>query len=100
MRRILDATPLNIYLPRLRQHLPTIKGVMWSIENGDLVLTLDLKGAYSQVRLYPSSLKYCGVIAGDKVFGYMTLPFGLRTSVAVFTNFMSTWRGFLSWQCI
>ena len=95
-RRIWDARPLNLFIPRYKKRLPSLQDIMWCINVNDVVLTVDLKGAYSQIRLHPSVYKFFGVIAGNKTFAYTTLPFGLRSEVFVFSTFMDVIKRYLN----
>ena len=95
-RRILDASALNVYIPRYKKTLPTISTILANIQEGDVVLTIDLKGAYSQIRIHPTCIKFLGVEGGNHIYGYHTLPFGLRSAVYIFTIMLEPLKYYLA----
>ena len=78
---------------------------MREFKKGDVNHTLDLTDAYYQISLALKSLPFVGANVGNlkdlekglcELFGYRTLPFGIRTAVFVFTKMLEHFVGFLN----
>ena len=59
------------------------------------MISIDLKDAYLQVLVHPSSSKFLRFTAGGRAWQFKVLCFGLSTALQVFTQVMAPVSGFL-----
>ena len=78
---------------------------MSEFRKGDVNHTLDLTDPYYQITLALLSLPFVGANVGNlkdlekglcELFGYRTLPFGIRTAVFIFTKMLAHFVNFLN----
>ena len=60
-----------------------------SIQEGDWMVSLDLKDAYLQVPIHPDSRKYLRFVASCRIYQFKALCFGLSMAPQVFTRVMA-----------
>ena len=93
VREIFNATVINAYTPRYKTSLPSLLKWLNQKKWGDIDHKMDLTDAYNQIKMATTSLKHLGVNVGDiksilqgkaEVWGYRSLPFGLRVAVFIF----------------
>ena len=94
-RPIIDLSTLNHSVLKTKFHMETIQSVLLSVRRGNWMVSIDLKDAYLQVPIHPSSRKYLRFVAGGKAYQFRVLCFGLTTSPEVFTKVMAPIAVFL-----
>ena len=88
-RPIIDISPLNKQVLFTKFKMETPQSVLRSIRQGDWMVSIDLKDAYLQIPIHPESRSLLRFVAGDAVYQFKVLPFGLSTSPQVFTRTMA-----------
>ena len=89
-RPILDLSVLNKNIVQTRFKMLTCNQVLNSLREGDWMMKLDLKDAYLQIPIHPSSKPFLQFSFEGKRFQFRVLPFGLTTAPMVFTRVMAT----------
>ena len=92
-RIIFDARVLNMFLPYVKFSLPTLPDVLAQLKAGSLMISIDLKSAYSQLTLTPAAMrKVCFRIPHGEdwqYFAYTGYPFGHALGPFVFQTVLS-----------
>ena len=78
-RPVIDLSHLNEFIQLTRFKMETVASVLLSVREGDFLASLDLKDAYFQIPIHPSSRKLLR-------FTFRALCFGLSTAPQVFTR--------------
>ena len=94
-RLIIDFTALNHFIVKTPFRMETTQSVLRSVRRGDWMVSLDLKDAYLQVPVHPSSHRFLRFVAAGKVWQFHVLCFGLTTAPQVFTRVMAPVSAFL-----
>ena len=89
-RPIIDLSTLNSFIDVQSFKMETTSSIRASIQPGDWAVSLDLTDAYFHVPIHPKSRKYLRFCAGNEVFQFRVLPFGISTAPRVFTKLMVT----------
>jgi len=84
-RPVLDLSPLNRYLRRIRFVMETSTSVREALRPGDYVTSIDLKDAHFHILVHPSDRKWLRFRLGHRVFQFRALPFGLSLAPWIFT---------------
>ena len=84
-RPVLDLSPLNVFLRRVRFRMETPASVRNAIRLGDWGTSIDLTDAYFHVLMHVRDQKYLRFVWGDSVYQFRALPFGLSLAPWVFT---------------
>ena len=100
LRLILDLRYLNKHLALFKFKMEDLKTVMEIYEQGDYVVTFDLKSGYHHVAIAEEHQRYlgfkCMVKGVETGFVFCVLPFGLSTAPYVFTKItkplLAHWR--------
>ena len=85
-RPVLDLSPLNRFLRRIRFRMETAVSVREAIQSGDWAASLDLRDAYFHVLIHPRFRRWLRFTWNRRVFQFRALPFGLSLSPWVFTR--------------
>ena len=86
LRPVLDLSPLNVYLRKVRFRMETVQNVRAAIRSRDWGASIDLKDAYFHVEIHPADRKWLRFVWDGEVFQFRVLPFGLSLSPWVFTR--------------
>jgi hypothetical protein len=84
-RPVIDLSPLNRTLRRIRFKMETENSIRLSIQPGDWSTSLDLRDAYFHVSMHPETWKYLRFVWESKVYQFVSLPFGLSPAPYIFT---------------
>ena len=85
-RPIIDLSPLNKLLKRVRFKMEDLRKVARSLSPGLWGIKLDLKDAYLHLHLARWVVKYFGFALGKRIFAFLVLPFGLSPAPWLFTR--------------
>ena len=85
----------SIHLSLLNPSRWRLSSQFFSVQQGDWMVSLDLKDAYLQVPVHPDSHKYLRFVAFGQVYQFKALCFGLSTAPQVFTRVMAPVSNFL-----
>ena len=85
-RPVIDLSHLNEFVHLTLFKMETIALVLLSVREGDFLASLDLKDAYFQIPIHPSSRKLLRFTSEGKVYQFRALCFGLSTAPQVFTR--------------
>ena len=66
--------------------METVAYVLLSVREGDFIASLDLKDAYFQIPIHPSSKKLLRFTSEGTIYQFQALCFGLSTAPQVFTR--------------
>ena len=85
-RPVIDLSTLNTFIRQTPFKMETVASVLNAVQENDLLASLDLKDAYFQVPVHPSSRKFLRFVSQDTVYQFKVLCFGLSTAPQVFTR--------------
>ena len=85
-RPVLDLSPLNRFVAKVRFKMETASSVRAAIQRNDWATSLDLRDAYFHVLMHPRSRPWLRFTWANRVFQFRALPFGLSLSPWVFTR--------------
>ena len=88
-RPVIDLSHLNRFVDVCHFQMETIQSVLLSVCQGDWMASIDLKEAYLQVPIHPSSRHLLRFVFRDQVYQFKALCFGLSTAPQVFTRVMA-----------
>ena len=88
-RPVIDLSHLNRFVDVSHFQMETIQSVLLSVRQGDWMASIDLKEAYLQVPIHPSSRHLLRFVFRDWVYQFKALCFGLSTAPQVFTRVMA-----------
>ena len=88
-RPVIDLSHLNRFVDVSHFQMETIQSVLLSVRQGDWMASIDLKEAYLQVPIHPSSRHLLRFVFRDRVYQFKALCFGLSTAPQVFTRVMA-----------
>ena len=88
-RPVIDLSHLNRFVDVSHFQMETIQSVLLSVHQGDWMASIDLKEAYLQVPIHPSSRHLLRFVFRDQVYQFKALCFGLSTAPQVFTRVMA-----------
>ena len=81
-----DLSHLNEFVHLTRFTTETVAFVLLSVREGDFLANVDLKDAYFQIPIHPSSWKLLRFTSEGMVYQFRALCFGLSTAPPVFTR--------------
>lgn len=81
---------INPYLVFDHYPTPTIDNIIARVGKADLYSILDLKGAYTQLKMAEESRELLNVNTIKGLFRYTRLPFGIKPASSIFQQFMDT----------
>ena len=85
-RPVVDLSHLNEFIQLTRFKMETVASVLLSVREGDFLASLDLKDAYFQIPIHPSSRKLLRFTLERTIYQFRALCFGLSTAPQVFTR--------------
>ena len=85
-RPVIDLSTLNTFIRQTPFKMETVASVLNAVQENDLLASLDLKDAYFQVPVHPSSRKFLRFVSQGTVYQFKVLCFGLSTAPQVFTR--------------
>ena len=85
-RPVIDLSHLNEFVHLTLFKMETVASVLLSVREGDFLASLDLKDAYFQIPIHPSSRKLLRFTSEWTVYQFRALCFGLSTAPQVFTR--------------
>ena len=85
-RLVIDLSHLNEFVQLTRFKMETVASVLLSVREGHFLASLDLKDAYFQIPIHPSSRKLLRFTSEETVYQFRALCFGLSTAPQVFTR--------------
>ena len=85
-RPVIDLSTLNTFIRQTPFKMETVAAVLNAVQENDLLASLDLKDAYFQVPVHPSSRKFLRFVSQGTVYQFKVLCFGLSTAPQVFTR--------------
>ena len=83
---MIDLSHLNEFVQLTPFKMETVASVLLSVREGDFLASLDLKDAYFQIPIHPSSRKLLRFTSEGTVYQFKALCFGLSTAPQVFTR--------------
>ena len=83
---MIDLSRLNEFVHLTRFKMETVASVLLSVREGDFLASLDLKDAYFQIPIHPSSRKLLRLTSEGTVYQFRALCFGLSTAPQIFTR--------------
>ena len=84
-RPMISLSHLNEFVQLTRFKMDTVASVLLSVREEDFLASLDLKDAYFQIPIHPSSRKLLRFMSEGTVYQFRALRFGLSTAPQVFT---------------
>ena len=84
-RPVLDLSPLNVFLRKVRFRMETPASVRKAIRLGDWATSIDLTDAYFHVLMHIRDRKYLRFVWEEAVYQFRALPFGLSLAPWIFT---------------
>lgn len=84
-RPVLDLSPMNRFLRRIRFRMETTASVRQAVLAGDWATSVDLQDAFFHILVHPRERKWLRFVWNGKVFQFRALPFGMALSPYVFT---------------
>ena len=85
-RPVIDLSTLNTFIRQTPFKMETVASVLNAVQENDLLASLDLKDAYFQVPVHPSSRKFLHFVSQGTVYQFKVICFGLSTAPQVFTR--------------
>ena len=85
-RPVIDLSHLNEFVHLTRLKMETVASVLLSVREGDFLASLDLKDAYFQIPIHPSSRELLRFTSEWTVCQFRALCFGLSTAPQMFTR--------------
>ena len=95
---VIDLSSLNGFVRLTPFRMESNQSVPQSIRSFDWMISIDLKDAYLQVPIHPSSRKFLRFVVDGRVYQFKALCFGLSTAPQVFTRVMALVSSFLHSQ--
>ena len=100
LRLIIDLSVLNQFVYTQTFKMETQRKVKDPIQLNDWTFSLDLTDAYLHVPIHPRSRKYLRFTLRGRVYQFKALPFGLSTSLFLFTRLLAVIAAFLRRRAI
>ena len=100
LRPIIDLSVLNHFVYTQTFKMETQRKVKDAVQLNDWAFSLDLTDAYLHIPIHHRSRKYLRFTMRGRVYQFKALPFGLSTSLFVFTRLMIVIATFLRRRAI
>ncbi|XP_013920590.1 PREDICTED: uncharacterized protein LOC106547849 [Thamnophis sirtalis] len=88
-RAILDLKRLNWYIKYQRFKMQSLKSILSSIRQGDLMTSVDIKEAYLHVPIHPAHRRFLRLHFAGRHFQYQALPFSPSSVPRTFTKLLA-----------
>ena len=92
-----DLRAINLTVKRRPFKMETLQAMRGSFRKGRWIATLDMSSSYYHVDMDEDSTTFLGFCLDGKYYKFVSLPFGLSSAPAVFTDLVMTlvrhWRG-------
>jgi ribonuclease HI len=85
LRPVLDLSPLNAYLRRVRFRMETPLTIRGALRPDDWATSVDLTDAYFHLSIARPDRKWLRFVWSEQVYQFRVLPFGLSLSPWIFT---------------
>ena len=85
-RPVIDLSPLNEFVQQTPFKMETPNSVLLTVRKNDFLASIDLRNAYFQILVHPSSRKLLRFVSNDTVYQFKAICFGLSTAPQVFTR--------------
>ena len=85
-RPVIDLSVLNKFIRKETFKMETPELIRSSFVKGEWVTSIDLKDAYFHVPVAFKFRKYMRFMIDDKIYEFLSMPFGLSTAPKIFTN--------------
>ena len=95
-RPVIDLSHLNEFVQLTPFKMKTVASVLLYVREGNFLASLDLKDAYFQIPIHPSSRKLLRFTSEGTVYQFQALCFGLSTAPQVFTR---VFAAVSAWAC-
>ena len=82
----LSLSHLKEFVQLTRFKMETVTSVLLSVREGDFLASLDVKDAYFQIPIHPSTRKLLRFTSEGTVYRFRALCFGMSTAPQVFTR--------------
>ena len=83
---VIDLSPLNQFIRETPFRMESPSSVLLAVRKGDFLTSIDLKDAYFQIPVHPSSRRLLRFVSNGTVYQFKALCFGLLTAPQVFTR--------------
>ena len=90
---VIDLSHMNEFVQLTPFKMETVASVLLSVREGDFIAFLDLKDAYFQIPIHPSSRKLLRFTLEGTVYQFRAMCFGLSTAPQVFTRVFAAVSG-------
>ena len=100
MRFCVDHRALNKQTVRNFFPIPHIDVLIDKTQGSRVFTTLDLRSAYSQVRIYKPDVPKTAFVTPFEHFEYLVVPFGLTNAPSTFQTLMNSLLGHLPFVCV
>ena len=87
-RLVLDVSRLNKHITPFKFKMTTVASIRLALRPGCYMASLDLKDAYWHVPIHRAYRPYLAFSAGEQIFQFRVLPFGLNIAPRVFSQMM------------
>lgn len=84
-RPVLDLSPLNVFLRKIRFRMETPASLRLALRPQDWAASIDLRDAYFQLTIHPRDRSWLRFVWRNQIFQFRALPFGLSLSPWIFT---------------
>ena len=85
-RPVLDLSPLNRFLQRIRFKMETAASIRESVRENDWAASIDLTDAYFHITINQHDRKFLRFVFQDQAYQFKALPFGLSLAPWIFTR--------------
>ena len=85
-RPVIDLSPPNEFVHRTPFRMETLGSVLLAVRKDDFLASIDLKDAYFQIPVHPSSRNLLRFVSNGTVYQFRALCFRLSTAPQVFTR--------------
>jgi len=100
LRFCVDHRALNKQTVRNFFPIPHIDVLIDKTQDSRVFTTLDLRSAYSQVRIYKPDVPKTAFVTPFEHFEYLVVPFGLTNAPSTFQTLMNSLLGHLPFVCV
>lgn len=97
-RMCIDYRPLNNYTINDKYQLPRISDLLYSVKGSKYFIAIDLRSGYWQIPMELESRSYTAFRAGNGLYEFQVMPFGLKTAPATFQRNMDFLLGDLKFK--